>query len=458
MTPDPFFGAFSETRVLSGRGQLPHLDDTIVALASAPGPGARAIVRLSGQSVLPIVRAVMPEFERDPLVGRQWQQGFIRLPDVASPLPADFYFWGAPKTYTGQDLVEIHTLSSPPLVQLLIAQCLNAGARAAQRGEFTMRAFLAGKLDLTRAEAVLGVVSANSREQLQEALTQLAGGLAQPLHVLRDDLLNLLADVEAGLDFADEDLQFVERTALLHRLAKGLAIITLVRKQMEQRALGHRPFRAVLAGPPNAGKSRLFNALVGKDRAIVSAVPGTTRDWLEATIQVEGVAVQLVDTAGQRAVIDAIESQAQSLGQEQAHQAELVLWCRGPEHRDEPKLTDVAVMPLATKSDLGTPWSGMLTVSAVTGAGLDELRCSLAQRAKAHAGNPLTASLSRCRHHVNACLEHLRQGHHLVLEEQPPELLALEIRLALEELGAMVGTVYTDDLLERIFSRFCIGK
>jgi tRNA modification GTPase len=444
--------------VLSGRGHLPDLDDTIVALASAPGPGARAIVRLSGKAVSLVVRAVLPDFEREPLGGRQWQEVSIRLPEVASPLPAEIYYWPAPKTYTGQDLVEIHTLSSPPLVQLLIAQCLNAGARAAQPGEFTMRAFLAGKLDLTRAEAVLGVVSASSREQLKEALTQLAGGLAQPLQVLRDDLLNLLADVEAGLDFADEDLQFVDRTSLLHRLAKGLAFITLVRKQMEQRALGHRPFRAVLAGPPNAGKSRLFNALVGKDRAIVSDAPGTTRDWLEATIQIDGVAIQLVDTAGERADTDSIEGQAQNLGREQARQADLVVWCRGPEHRDDPAPDETAVMSLATKSDLGTPWPGMPAVSAVTGAGLDELRRLLAQRAKAHRGNPLTGSLSRCRHHVNACLVHLRQAHHLVLEEQPAEFLALEVRLALEELGAMVGTVYTDDLLDRIFSRFCIGK
>ncbi|MCI0682071.1 MAG: tRNA modification GTPase [Gemmataceae bacterium] len=453
--------------MLAGRGQLPHPDDTMVALASAHGPGARAIVRLSGPRSPAIVHALMPDATPDPSAGRQWCPASLRLPDVASPLPADIYFWPAPKTYTGQDLVEIHTLSSPPLVQLLIAQCLNAGARAAQPGEFTMRAFLAGKLDLTRAEAVLGVVSAGSRGQLKEALTQLAGGLAQPLDAVRDDLLNLLADVEAGLDFADEDIHFVDQTALLNRLAKGLAFITLVRKQMEQRALGHRAFRVVLAGPTNAGKSRLFNVLAGKDRAgsdraIVSEVPGATRDWLEATIQVEGIAIQVVDTAGRRDATDAVERQAQTSGAEQARHADLILWCRGPEHRESPPpsplASDLALVPLATKSDLGTPWPGMLAVSAVTGAGLDELRGELARRARDHAGNPLTASLSRCRHHVDACLEHLRLAHHLVLEEQPPELLALEIRLALEELGAMVGAVYTDDLLDRIFSRFCIGK
>jgi tRNA modification GTPase len=444
--------------VLSGRGRLPDLEDTIVALASAAGPGARAIVRLSGKAAAKIAHLLMPSFERDPVLARQWHAGEIVLPGAPASLPGELFYWAAPKTYTGQDVAEIHTISSPPLVQLLVGQCLSAGARAAQPGEFTMRAFLAGKLDLTRAEAVRGVIEADSRAQLKEALTQLAGGLAQPLHALREDLLNLLADVEAGLDFADEDVQFVDRAVLLGRLVKGLALITLVRKQIQQRALGHRPFRVVLAGPPNAGKSRLFNVLLGRDQAIVSDVPGTTRDWLEATLQLDGVAVQLVDTAGQRGTDDAIESQAQALGKEQTQQADLLLWCRSPEDRIEPKLARAAVLPLATKSDLGATWPGMLAVSAASGAGLDDLRRELAKRACEHTSDALGTSLSRGRHHVDACLAHLRQAHHLVLEEQPAELLALDLRLALEELGAMVGTVYTDDLLDRIFSRFCVGK
>lgn len=444
--------------MLSGEGRLPNVEDTIVALASAAGPGMRAIVRLSGNAATTVAHGIAPGFERDSAPIRTWRQTTIALPGVHSPLPVEIYFWPAPRTYTGQDVVEIHTISSPPLVQLLIAQCLNAGARAAQPGEFTMRAFLAGKLDLTRAEAVLGVIDAASRDQLKEALTQLAGGLAQPLHELREDLLNLLADVEAGLDFADEDIKFVDHTALLHRLAKGLAFVTLVRKQIQQRALGHRPFRVVLAGPPNAGKSSLFNALVGKDRAIVSDLPGTTRDWLEATLAVDGVRLQLVDTAGRRDAGDAIEGQAQTKGQEQARQADLKLWCQAPDQHAAAQPAGAEVVNLTTKSDLGAAAPGTLAVSIVSGEGLQELRQEMAKRAKRHGGNPLTASLSRCRHHVEACLQHLRRGHHLVLEEQPQELLALELRLALEELGAMVGAVYTDDLLDRVFSRFCIGK
>ena len=344
-----------------------------------------------------------------------------------------------------------------PIVEALIAECLSAGARAAQGGEFTLRAFLAGKLDLTRAEAVLGVIEASGRGELTQRFHQLAGGMAQPLARLRDDLLNLLADVEAGLDFAEEDVHFIATDDLLKRLAHGLAHLTVLRKQLEQRSLGQRPFRVVLAGKPNAGKSSLFNALVGREAALVSAEPGTTRDYLEKIIDVDGVPVELVDTAGLGAATNAIESAAQSLGAGQARQADLVLGCVACDAAEECELPPNCI-PLATKADLGPAPAGFLATSAATGAGLEALRHRLAQEVRRHGHVALAPSLSRCRHHVEACLQHLRQAYGLVIDDAAPELLALEIRLTLEELGAMVGAIYTDDLLDRIFSRFCIGK
>src|SRR3954471_8036406 len=183
------------------------LDDTIVALASAPGPGARAVIRLSGPDAHRVVGAI---FDSMP-TGRAMAPGNLRLHGLHSPLPAVVYSMPGPKSYTGQDCVEVHTVSSPPLVDLLISTLLDAGARAAGPGEFTMRAFLAGKKDLTQAEAVLAVIEAGTDDELKHALGQLAGGITQPLHGLRDDLLNLLADVEAGLDFTEEDIQFAEK-------------------------------------------------------------------------------------------------------------------------------------------------------------------------------------------------------------------------------------------------------
>ncbi len=396
----------------------------------------------------------MPRLQSKP---GEFFQGSLQLPAFPAPIPADIYSFVAPRTYTGQDVIEIHTISCPPILDVLIAQCLDAGARAAQPGEFTMRAFLAGKLDLTRAEAVLGVIEATDRNELKHALAQLAGGLANPLRELRDDLLNLLADVEAGLDFAEEDIHFISTEVLLKRIAKGLAYLTLMRKQIEQRSLGQRPCRVVLAGKPNAGKSSLFNALVGNAAALVSAEPGTTRDYLEKTINLEGMAVCLIDTAGEGASQDAIDASAQQLGTQQSGQADIVLWCRAC---DDPLDAEPPpnALGIAMKADRAEAPSGWLATSASTGAGIDELRRELARRFRAMGHAALAPSLSRCRHHVDTCLEFLRRAHSLVLHEQMPELLALELRLTLDELGAMVGAVFTDDLLDRIFSRFCIGK
>lgn len=442
---------------------LPRLEDTIVALSTPPGSGARAIVRMSGKKALAIAEKLLLAPSPYPRDQRRIYRGELRLPNIHSPLPADLYVWPAPRTYTGQELIEIHTISSPPLVELLVAECLQAGARAAQPGEFTMRAFLAGKLDLTRAEAVLGVIEANNQTDLKLALAQLSGGIAQPLQVLREDLLNLLADVEAGLDFSDEDIKFVGQEILLKRLGKGLALITLLRKQIDQRWTSARPFRVVLAGKPNAGKSSLFNALAGKRAALVSSAPGTTRDYLVQRIHIEGVTIELVDTAGLRETTSPIEGVAQTLGRAEAERADLVLLCletgtgaHNEEGKEFPETTPI--LHVATKVDLGPAPEGRLATSATLGIGLAQLKSVLGEKARSHARPALAPSLSRCRHHVEACLEHLRNAHALAIEQQPAELVALEIRSALEELGEMVGAVYSDELLDRIFSRFCIGK
>jgi tRNA modification GTPase len=432
------------------------LHDTIVALATASGAGARAIVRLSGPLAFSLVRGIQPEIPERP--ARRV------LHPLDTPLPGEAYLWPAPRTYTGQDLAELHLLGCGPLVERLVGDLVAAGARPAEPGEFTLRAFLAGKLDLTRAEAVLGVIEAGSRSQLREALAQLAGNLARPLQALREDLLNLLADVEAGLDFIEEDITFQTPDQMLHRIGSALAQLTLVQRQLTQRAVHDRCFRVVLAGRPNAGKSALFNALTGGS-ALVSEVAGTTRDYLERRIDLGRVSVELVDTAGWQAQAGEIEEQAQRLAREQAERADLILLClpAGEALRDEERSllarsAHPPILAVTTRADLADSPTDRLAVSALKGQGLSELRRQILDRAGREPEAPLAPSLSRCQGHVSRCLEHLRRAHVLVMEQEPPELLALELREALEELGRLTGAVYTDDLLDRIFSRFCIGK
>ncbi len=409
-----------------------HTRDTITALSTASGPG--------GSGDCP----------------RQWSDGRRRnfaavrggsafrrrparpalgtpAPARPGPSPADVYYWAAPHSYTGEDLAEIHLLSCPPLLELLIAQLLQAGCRAARPGEFTLRAFLAGKLDLTRAEAVHAVIESGSRDELKQALKQLAGGMARPLHELRDDLLNLLADVEAGLDFADEDISFVRPEDMLQRLGKALAQVTLLGKQLDQRGLADRVFRAVLTGRPNAGKSSLFNALAGAD-ALVNSQPGTTRDYLVRRLDLGGARVELIDTPGWQMETSTIDSQAQTLAREQAESADLLLLCLesgqpvAPEEETIARQSHPPVVAIATKCDQAPALAGLLATSAVTGAGLASLRTLLGEHARRYQQPALAPSLSRCRHHVEACLEQLRRAHRIVLFDEPPELLALEVR------------------------------
>ena len=454
-----------------------HPDDTIVALSSAAGPGARAIVRLSGPNARAVVGAVFSA-SGEGMATRRLTPGSLRLSGVHSPLPATLYFFPAPNTYTGQDLAELHTVSSPPLVERLIADLLAAGARPAQPGEFTLRAFLAGKKDLPQAEAVLAVIEAGTDDQLTDALAQLAGGVTQPLNALRDDLLNLLADVEAALDFVDEDIEFVTKTATLNRIAAGMARLTNLRRQLDDRTVSGRTFRVALVGEPNAGKSSLFNALVGDDAAIVSPTAGTTRDYLTARLTLDGVEVELIDTAGWQAAADAIDAKAQQLGRAEAGRADLVLWCVpvtdpvDEARRAEFSRAGVDALLVRTKSDLGSARAGRasdgtgssltrparIDVSTLTPTGVAPLRAPLAEKAVAFARPPLAPSPSRCRHHVEAALERLRAAHRHAVFDDPPELLALALRQALDQLGEMTGAIHTNDLLDRIFSRFCIGK
>ncbi len=448
-----------------------HLGETIAALGSAPGGAARGLVRLGG----PGLEAVLTQLVEPPF---QWPSKPVAigasLRVQGSLVPAELSLWPTARSYIGQPLAELHLSGSPPVLEAVLAACFEAGARPAERGEFTLRAFLSGRLDLTQAEAVLGVIEAESRAELTTALGQLAGGLGVEVQSARNSLLDLLADLEAGLDFADEHLEFVTHDELSRRLVEVARLVD----DLLARAAGRmrsRPIpRVVLAGPPNAGKSTLVNALAGRQVALVSNQAGTTRDYVSVEWIVDGVAIELVDTAGWEASPEeTIAGQAQSFRAEQWSQADLILLCTPADDAvpHETWATEAAVPTLGvlTKSDMvpaanastSQTASTQLRVSATEGTGLSELRRAIVARLATSSadGDALVATTAaRCREGLVAARNALGRAIALVGLETDQELLAIEIREALDGLGRLVGAVYTDDLLDRIFSRFCIGK
>lgn len=446
------------------------LDDTIAALATPPGAGAaRAIVRISGPDAIVCLRACFQPSDGWPddrslssrILGGELNDG-LRL-------PCDAFLWPSRRSYTRQPAAELHTLGSPPLVEAALGTVCGHGARLAQPGEFTLRAFLAGRLDLTQAEAVLGVIDSQDRETLQVALQQLAGGLAGPLGKLRGDLLDLLADLEAGLDFVDEHIEFVTVEEVVGRLAAAQSQLESLAETLLSRSLGAETPRVALTGWPNTGKSSLFNALTGHERSMVSTVAGTTRDYLQATVELGGLECVLVDTAGIETAADlgSISAAAQRLAGVQSQQADLCLLCidatRPLNRWEQERLARGAeALVVLTKCDLPKTVSldrPAIDTSAFGGVGLAELRREIAARLNARpVGHAVASTAARCRSSIEQAIGSLSTAGRLAEERAGDELVAAETRAALDELGKVTGAIYTEDLLDRIFSRFCIGK
>jgi tRNA modification GTPase len=453
-----------------------HLDtdDTIAAVASPPGPGLRGIVRISGPKAWRIALSNFTPDRAGPFPSAhggkpraEMRPGHLVVAGTRHSLPASIALWPAPRTYTGQDLAEIHTVGAPPLLNLVLAHCLSHGARQAEPGEFTLRAFMSGRLDLTRAEAVLGVIDARTTAQLHAALQQLAGGLSTPIARLRDRLLDLLAHLEAGLDFVDEaDVDPVERQALAQELAAAAEKVGALSQQLQSRDRPEGRPRVVLLGPPNVGKSCLFNALLGHDRALVSPQAGTTRDYLSAACACDGLEIELVDTAGIDAASGSIEARAQSLRADQKARADLLLECRSADAEvssSDAHVNDCPSIQVLTKCDLVDSLdvsTGSHRTSAKTGIGIAALRVAIAAalRCQLAEGGVTATTGARCRASLLRARDFLQSGSETLSSGGGDELVSVDLHQAVDELGKVVGAVVTDDILDRIFQRFCIGK
>ncbi len=467
-----------------------QLGDTIAAVGTAPGGAARAVVRLSGPEALRVLQAVVR-----PLQGSSWpvpqvarcHPGRIFLQGWDPPPEAWVWLWPPGRSYTRELMAEVHTWGFPLLAQELLEALCAQGARVAAPGEFTLRAFLHGRIDLTQAEAVLGVIQAQDPQTLQVALDQLAGGVGTRLAPLRHQLLELLAHVEAGLDFVEEDIQFITSQELEQSIVRILTELEQLRQEFTRRRVAGEAFRVVLRGRPNVGKSTLFRALSGQP-ALVSNLPGTTRDYLTASLRWGPFDVQLIDTAGaeetsqektstEASLGPSISLQAQRLAQTQSQQADVVLLClesgREPDAWEQAQLQAPDDMPRVvvwTKCD-AVPRQPLLSAqkcrwpqvrtSAAAGQGLEELQAQVVQelqRLCAPGAVVVPATAARGAAALTQAIAALEEARRLVQRGEGQELVAAALRQALDQLGQILGTVYTDDILDRIFSRFCIGK
>jgi tRNA modification GTPase len=393
--------------------------------------------------------------------------GRLLLPALANYLPATLYLWPGSRSYTQQPTAELHTVGSPPLLEAVLAEVCRQGARLARPGEFTLRAFLAGRLDLTQAEAVLGVIDAGSEQQLKTALSQLAGGIAGPLAAVRGRLLDLLAHLEAGLDFVDEDVEFISQEELLKELSTAVEQVEHVAGQLRTRGDANSVPRVVLFGLPNAGKSSLLNALAGEEAALVSSVRGTTRDFVSRTVSWEGVELQLIDTAGvDDNTKDPIARESQITAQVQTENCDLRLWCVEADTVPDAEVpfadSLTPELHILTKCDLlnlrQKVSNSFLSTSSRTGEGIAELRRRIAGMLSSQPGDSVASTAARCQESLSLAAATLRRAISAAEEQIGEEFVAAEVRAALDDLGRVLGAVYTEDILDRIFSRFCIGK
>jgi len=432
--------------------------DTIAAIATPAGRGGIGVVRISGPAVARIAAAVfggLPEPRLATFGAFRDRHGETVDEGLALYFPA-------PHSYTGESVLELQGHGGPVVMQALLSACLDAGARVAEPGEFTRRAFLEGKLDLAQAEAVADLIDAASREAARSAIRSLSGEFSAAIGVLRAQLVELRALTEAMLDFPEEEVESLHREDAAGRLAEVRRALDEVLAKSRQGSLLRSGIHVVLAGRPNVGKSSLLNRLAGEERAIVTPIPGTTRDALREPIQIDGVPLVVVDTAGLRESRDELERLGMQRTQQELQRADLVLTVfdasRGPDElRELPAAA--SRIDVYNKIDLVPGFrapSGALAVSAKTGEGLEALRRRILEAAGwSSSGEPVFLARERHLRALGQARGHLAAASG---ESRRWEFFAEELRLAHAALGSITGEFSADDLLGEIFARFCIGK
>jgi tRNA modification GTPase len=478
-----------------------NLDDTIVAIATPAGRGGIGVVRIAGPQARAIVapmlhmkhqlepgRAIFGEFV-EPSGGaaklRSTGQPRAAVPTLESGASRSsspdeqridevvVTYFARPRSYTTDDIVEVSAHGSPVVLRHIVELCVAAGARLAEPGEFTMRAFLNGRIDLTQAEAVRDLIESQTLFQAKVAAQQLEGALSKRLQPVKQTLVELIAVLEAGIDFAEDDVSVLPDATIRSR-------IDSVQKPLEQLAASfaygkivHEGLTLAIVGRPNVGKSSLFNRLVERERAIVTATPGTTRDLVTETVAIGGIPVKLVDTAGIRQALDEAESIGIRKSMEALADADLVLVVTDASQPTSPEDDELlqhaqnrAAIVVRNKRDLKSHGSGVsgqssIHTSALTGEGIPDLRAEILRHVGGEAGTQAeTGFLTNVRHQglVRDSVAALEAAKNAVSGKVPHEMLLLDLYSALRPLDAITGATTTDDILNLIFSTFCIGK
>ncbi len=490
-----------------------HLDDTIVAIATPPGRGGIGVVRLSGPEALKIARPML-RFTH----GHDLEAGRVRFGELIEPAGGERMdevvatFFAKPHSYTTDDIVEISCHGSPVVLRHVVEMAIASGARLAEPGEFTMRAFLNGRIDLTQAEAVRDLIDSQTLYQAQVASRQLEGALSKRLQPVKQGLMELIATMEAGVDFAEDDVAVISDEQILSRIAAIRAPLYELLASFAFGKVVHEGLTLAIVGRPNVGKSSLFNRLVERERAIVTATPGTTRDLVSETVSIGGIPVRLVDTAGIRTALDEAESIGVRKSMEALADAEIVLVVRDASrgatdpltsderHQDERLLqlvsnrhaivvwnkidvahltNEIHAATLASGNAQGAMGAGknfdvaadenssasdshpVVTASALTGAGIDELRSAILQLSGGDAGAQQESGfLTNVRQTqlVTDAMAALERAAAAVPQRIPHEMVLLDLYSALRPLDDITGATTADDILNLIFSSFCIGK
>ncbi len=446
--------------------------DTIAALSTPPGTGAIAVLRLSGAKALEVAGRFAPTLPLEPLPRKAY---FLPVVDIDSAIDEAVLTWfKGPNSYTGEDVVEVSVHGSPYIQQRTLQAMLDAGARLAQPGEFTQRAFLNRKMDLSQAEAVADLIASQSAAQHRLAMQQLRGGFGARIEDLRQQLIDFAALIELELDFGEEDVQFAQRVELQALLERITDLCTELIDSFRYGNAIRQGIPVAIVGAPNSGKSTLLNALLKDDRSIVSDIPGTTRDTVEETMTIDGVLFRFIDTAGIRRTDDTVEKLGIERSYKKATEASIVVLLADASVMSEGALRTEATMlrrrigdgplilPVLNKCDVpgARTSASMLSISARTGAGMEVLQQAFLSHVQGLRSGQGDIVVTNARHvdalrKAKASLQEARKAIDLGISG---DLLAIDLRRAQHHLGEITGRISTDDLLGSIFQRFCIGK